>query len=170
MTEYQFVQMTLIRGMDSLIRILEKAELLAKEKGLSEKEILESRLAPDMFPFVSQVRIATDDARRNLFLLAGKEHVKMEDNESTFKELFDRVKKTQELLRSVDANDFDGAEERRISLFWMGGAYVFGKDFVQVYAVQNTFFHIVTAYDIIRHLGGAIGKSDYMGPLPMHNA
>ncbi len=170
MNHYSYIHKTLLGGMDSLLAIIAKAEALSVEKGITEKEILETRLAPDMFPFVSQARIATDDARRNLFLLAGKEHVKMDDTETTFQELKDRVNKTKELLLTLKEEDFVGADERHISLYWMGGAYVLGKDFVEKYPVQNTFFHIVTAYDIVRHLGAQIGKMDYLGSLPMHTA
>ncbi len=70
MTEYQFLKNTLIGNMDALSRILGKGEQLVIEKGMTEAEVLEARLAPDMFPLVSQIRIATDDARRNLFLFA----------------------------------------------------------------------------------------------------
>ncbi len=167
MTQYQYLLSTIISGMDSLSRIVSKAEALVIEKGLTEKEVLEARLAPDMFPFVSQVRIATDDARRNMFLLAGKEHVKMEDTETGLKELQERITRTKELLMTLKEEDFIEADERKISVFWMQGAYVLGKDFVKVYPVQNTFFHIITAYDIVRNLGGSIGKMDYIGGLNM---
>ncbi len=167
MTQYHYLLTTIIGGMDSLARIVEKAELLVQEKNVTEQDILEARLAPDMFPFVSQVRIATDDARRNLFLLAGKEHVKMEDNETTLAMLKDRITTTKNLLLTLSQQDFDGADDRKISLFWMQGAYVLGRDFINVYPVQNTYFHIITAYNIVRHLGGSIGKMDYIGGFPM---
>lgn len=167
MTEYQFLKNTLISNMNTLSRILEKGEQLVVEKGMTENEVLEGRLAPDMLPFVAQIRMATDNARRCLFLLAGKEHVKMEDNETTFTELKERVSKTKELLASISDDDFTGADERKIQLSWMGESYVLGKDFVVEFPVQNTFFHVVTAYGIIRHLGGAIGKTDYIGNLSL---
>lgn len=168
MNEYQFLKTTLISAMDSLMRIIAKAETLTTDGKMTEKDILETRLAPDMFPFVSQIRIATDDARRNLFLLAGKEHVKMEDTETTFAELRERIIKTKALLESITDEDLVGADERKISLYWMGGAYVFGKDFVQQFATVNTLFHVVTAYNIVRHLGAQIGKMDLLGSLSMH--
>jgi hypothetical protein len=83
------------------MRIVEKGELHAKDSGLTDEMLLNARLMPNMFPFASQVRIATDDARRNLYLLAGKEHIKMEDNETTFTELKVRILKTQELVASL---------------------------------------------------------------------
>jgi uncharacterized protein len=170
MTDYQLLHTTIIKSLGSLMRILEKGELHAKDNGLADEVLLNARLAPDMFPFVSQVRIATDDARRNLYLLAGKEHVKMEDNESTFVELKARIVKTQELAATLTDKDFEGADERHVSLYWMGGAYILGKDFVQEFAIQNTLFHIITAYDILRNQGVNIGKMDFIGPMSIHQS
>ncbi len=170
MTKYQLLHSTILKSLEALTRIVEKGELHAKENGLSDEALMNARLAPDMFPFVSQVRIATDDARRNLYLLAGKEHVKMEDDETTFAQLKLRIQKTKELVAALTEKDFDGADERHVSLYWMGGAYTLGKDFVQEFAVQNTLFHVITAYDILRNQGVNIGKTDFIGPMSMHQA
>lgn len=170
MTDYQLLHHTITKSLDSLFRIVEKGETHAKDNGLADEVLLSARLAPDMFPFVSQVRIATDDARRNLYLLAGKEHVKMDDNETTFAELKVRIIKTQELVAALTPNDFEGADDRHVSLYWMGGAYVLGKDFIREFAIQNTLFHVITAYDILRNQGVAIGKMDFLGPMSMHQA
>ncbi len=168
MTQYQLLHTTIIKTLASLMRIVEKGELHAKDNGLADEVLLNARLAPDMFPFVSQVRIATDDARRNLYLLAGKEHIKMEDNETTFAELKERIIRTQEIVALLSDKDFEGADDRQVSLYWMGGAYILGKDFIQEFALQNTLFHTITAYDILRNQGVKIGKMDFIGPMSMH--
>lgn len=91
----------------------------------------------------------------------------MEDNETTLAMLKDRITTTKNLLLTLSQQDFEGADDRKISLFWMQGAYVLGRDFINMYPVQNTYFHIITAYNIVRHLGGSIGKMDYIGGFPM---
>jgi hypothetical protein len=91
----------------------------------------------------------------------------MEDNETTFAELKVRILKTQELVASLTDKDFEGADDRQVSLYWMGGAYILGKDFIQEFALQNTLFHTITAYDILRNQGVKIGKMDFIGPMSM---
>jgi uncharacterized protein len=153
----------------TLTHLLDKAEEHVKAKGIDEKELLDAQLAPDMFPFAKQIRMATDDARRNLLLLTGKEHIPFEDKETTIAELKDRVKRTQDIVNGIDPAGFEGADERKISLYWMGEQYVLGKDFVVENAIPNFLFHVVTAYSILRMKGLQIGKSDYMRKLSMRS-
>lgn len=168
MTQYTVLNITAKKALMTLMHLLEKAESHVKEKGIDESSLLTASLAPDMFNFTKQVQVATDDARRNLCLLAGKEHVKMEDNEKTIAELKERINKTREVIDTLRESDFADADERHISLYWMGGAYVLGKDFVTELAIPNLMFHTVTAYGILRAQGLNIGKADFATGLSMH--
>jgi hypothetical protein len=168
MNNYQLLQSVYLNLLDTLTHLLEKADAHVKEKGIVESALLTAAIYPDMLNFTKQIQVATDDMRRNIRFLAGKEHVKMEDNETSIAELLARVAKTKDVIKELTATDFDGADERHISLFWMGGAHVLGKDFVQQYAFQNSHFHVVTAYDILRKEGVVIGKMDYITNLTMN--
>ncbi len=168
MTQYEALYATAKNSLKTLTHLLEKAEAHAKETGIQESVLLTSALAPDMFNFTKQIQVATDDARRNLCLLAGKEHVKMEDNETTIAELKVRVSKTLEVINGIDTASFKDADERHVSLYWMGGAYVLGKDFVSELAIPNMMFHVVTAYGILRNKGVTLGKQDFINTLSMH--
>lgn len=168
MNQYTVLNITAKKALTTLTHLLEKAEAHVKEKGIEESVLLTAALAPDMYNFTKQIQVATDDARRNLCLLAGKEHVKMDDTEKTIAELKERVNKTREVIESLNETDFALADERHISLYWMGGAYVLGKDFVTELAIPNLMFHVVTAYGILRAQGLNIGKADFATGLTMH--
>jgi uncharacterized protein len=163
MNNYLLLQTVYLNAHDTLMRILEKAEAHVKEKGIEESILLMASLYPDMLNFTRQIQIATDDMRRNIRLLAGKEHIKMEDTETTLQALKDRVTKNKSYVAELVLTDFDGADDRHVKFSWMGEMYVLGKDILEGYAIQNTHFHVVTAYDILRKEGVNIGKSDYIG-------
>lgn len=167
MEKYELALAVTKNGLATLTHLLEKVETHIKEKEITEDSLLSASLSPDMFAFARQIQIATDDARRNLLLLAGKEHIKMDDTEKTVVELKERVKKTLEVIASLKKEDFEGADERHISLYWMGDKYVEGKDFVEEFFFLNFFFHVVTAYDILRKEGVAIGKMDFITKFTM---
>lgn len=164
---YPYIITIVLKQLGALERVLGKAATYSKEKNIPEIAILEWRMFHDMFNFKRQIQIATDDARRNLYLLAGKEHIKFDDKEKTFKELKNRIIKTKKLIQKLKSTDFKGAELRHISLYWMGDSYVRGKEFVNEFLIQNLSFHVVTAYNILRAHGVSIGKADYTGPLSM---
>ncbi len=168
MNNYQLLQSVYLKLSDTLVHLLEKADAHVKEQGIDESTLLTAAIYIDMFNFTRQIQIATDDMRRNIMLLAGKEHVKMEDTETTILELIARVKTSKDYIASLTLQDFEGADERHISLFWMGGKYVLGKDFVQEYAFQNSHFHVATAYNILRKEGVAVGKMDFISGLSLH--
>ncbi len=154
-------------GLKTLLHLLEKVEEHCKEKGMRESVLLEARLAPDMFPFAKQIQIASDDVRRNLLLLAGKEHIRMEDTEKTVAELKVRIEKTLAIVNELTPADFEGSETRHISLYWMGEQYVEGNDFIPQLAIPNFLFHVTIAYAILRKEGVAIGKSNFITTLNM---
>ncbi len=154
-------------ALKTLLHLLDKAEAHVKEKGLDESALLTAQLAPDMFNFTRQIQIATDGARRSLRLLAGKEHIKMEDTEVTIAELRTRIQKSQAVVDELTSADFAGADERHITLYWMGEHYVEGKDFVAQLAIPNFMFHVAMAYAILRKEGVVIGKQNFITALNM---
>jgi len=117
-----------------------------------------------MFPFSRQVQLATDHARGATARLSGRENPKFEDTESTFEELKARIAKTLAFVKSVPASEIDGSEEKDVSITVGGQPRTLkGQRYFLQNALPNFFFHVTTAYDILRNQGVAIGKRDYMG-------
>lgn len=125
------------------------------------------RLTADMFPFSKQIQIASDNAKGMAARLAGKQVPSYEDNETTLAELDARIEKTINYLESLTAKDFEGAEEREARFSWFPGMHMKGGGYLLSYAIPNFMFHITTAYAILRHHGFEIGKSDFLGTLPL---
>ncbi len=144
-----------------------KAEEYVKEKGIPETDLLSARLYPDMMDFTKQVQIATDYARKDLAYLAGKDPVRMEDNETTLSQLKERIQKSLEVVQTFTIEDFANADAQKVKLQWFGENHILGKDFVDEFAISNFLFHVVTAYDILRNQGVAIGKADFIGETSM---
>lgn len=153
--------------LENLAAILEKASVWAKEEGKSEGDILQARLAPDMFPFVRQVQIASDNAKSISARLAGGEPPKMEDTESTLFELIERTRKTIAYLKTIDPAKFDGAEHRHIPFPYVPDTYLLGEEALFQSYLPNFFFHMTTAYAILRNQGMPLGKADFIGALPL---
>jgi hypothetical protein len=150
----------------ALLRILEKAEAHVKEKGIEESSLLQASLYPDMLNFTKQIQVASDYGRKDLALLAGKDPVKMEDNETTLAALKERVQKSLDVVNAFTSEDFAQADTQPVKLFWFPeGVHVKGKDFLNQFAVSNFLFHVVTAYDILRNQGVGIGKADFIGEM-----
>ena len=145
--------------------VLAKADAHASLKKIDASALLQARLFPDMFPLVQQVRIAADFARGVSARLAGMDPPVFEANEQSFADLQALISKTQAYLDSVAAAQIDGQESREIVLRpgtpkerkFTGQPYLLG------YALPHFFFHITTAYAILRHNGVEVGKGDYMG-------
>lgn len=155
---------SMIRFLENLSKILDKAVAQAKDRDLPLSELLEARLAPDMFPFPRQIQITSDIAKLAAARLAELEPPSFPDTETTFPELQARIAKTIDYLKSVPREKFEGAEGRTITLKFPQGEVSFvGRDFVTNFALSNFFFHVTTAYDILRHKGIEIGKMDYLG-------
>ncbi len=167
MEKYELLLNVTKNSLKTLEHLLDKAEAHCKENGIEESTLLTAGLAPDMFNFTKQIQIASDDARRNLRLLAGKEHVRMEDTETTIAELRTRIGKTREIVDELTPGDFAEADTRKITLYWMGENYVEGNDFVQQLGIPNFMFHVAMAYAILRKEGVSIGKSDFITTLTM---
>ncbi len=153
------------RMLKSLSAILDKAEASATARKIDPDVLLNARLAPDMFPLKRQVQLASDFAKGAAARLAGKDIPKWEDTERTFAELKARIQKTLDYLASFRPADIDGAEARDINLtIAQKPATLKGQVFLQSYAFPHFFFHVTTAYNILRHNGVDIGKRDFVGP------
>ena len=149
----------------SLSALLEKGLAHATARKFDPSVLVNARLAPDMFPLSRQVQIACDGAKNGVARLAGLEPPRFEDNEKTIEELRARIARTIDYLKGVPGSAFEGAEDRAIRV--PAGPDKFldfkGLDFIQRWVLPNVFFHITTAYAILRHNGVEIGKRDYLG-------
>jgi hypothetical protein len=143
---------------------LRKAEEHAAAKKIDPAVFVNARLAPDMFALSRQVQSASDSAKGCAARLAGMEVPRYEDTESTFPELQARISKTVAFMQGVSPEAIAGSEERRIVLKLRGQETSFsGQAYLLTFALPNFFFHVVTAYDILRHNGVEIGKADFLG-------
>jgi len=148
----------------NLAAILDKAEAHCAAKKIDPAAITTARLYPDMFAFTRQVQIACDSAKGAVARLAGVEIPKHEDTEQTFAELKARIAKTIDFLESVSASKIDGSEEKEVVLQMRSGERRFkGLQYLLGHAYPNFYFHVTTAYNILRHNGVEIGKADFIG-------
>lgn len=152
------------QGLKGLAGVLDKAAAHAGARKIDPQALLQARLYPDMFPLVRQVQIAADFAKGSSCRLAGVEIPAWEDDETSFAELKTRVEKTIALITSLDRAAFDGAEDRDIALVRRGETTVHkGQAYLLHQALPNFYFHLTTAYAILRHNGVEIGKRDFLG-------
>lgn len=152
------------RMLDNLLGWLSKAQAHATAKKFDAGVLLGTRLAPDMLPFVRQVQIACDAAKFGVARLAGADAPKFEDSETTLEELRQRIQKTIEYISSVPAAQVNGSEQRDITVPGRNGSLTFtGEDYLRQFALPNFFFHVTTAYALLRHNGVELGKADYLG-------
>ena len=155
---------TMIRALSNLSKIMDKAVAQAKAQDIPLSTLLEARLAPDMHPFPRQIQIASDAAKGAAARLANIEAPAMADTETTFPELQARIAKTIDFLKSVSADKIVGAEDREIVMKFPQGEMKFsGRDYLNHFALPNFFFHVTTAYGLLRHKGITIGKMDFLG-------
>ena len=152
------------RMLGNLAVILDKAAAHAEAKKIDPAVLVASRLYPDMFPLSTQVQIATDQAKGCLARLAGQEPPKYEDNETTLAELVARINKTVAFVNTFKPQQIDGSEEKSITLQMRSGPRTFlGLPYLLEFVYPNFYFHVTTAYDILRHSGVEVGKMDFLG-------
>jgi hypothetical protein len=147
---------------------LGKAVAHATAKNLDASVLLQSRLAPDMFPLLRQVQAACDQAKYAAARAAGKEPPSHPDNEQTIEDARKRITTVVAYLDTFTEADFNGAEARTIRLPRWEGKSMTAADYFVEHAIPNFFFHLTTAYGILRHNGVDIGKRDYLGKLSLH--
>lgn len=162
------------RTLNALHAMLDKIDTHAKSrqlewhpKGMQEDALLQSRLISDQFPFVRQVQVACDNAKNGVARLAEKDAPKMEDSEKTIAELKKRIEATLAFLKTITPADLKGKESVKISLVYWGGKHLTGFEYVTQYLIPNFYFHVATAYSIMRKNGVQIGKDDYIGGLDL---
>ncbi|MEE3719780.1 DUF1993 domain-containing protein [Tumidithrix elongata RA019] len=154
----------LIRNLNNLVTILEKGAAHAETKKIDPTVLINMRLFPDMFPLSRQVQIASDIAKRGAAQLAGQEAPKYEDNETTFSELIDRVRKTIAYLETLTPEQIDGSEAKSITIPMRDTSLTLeGLPFLFGFVLSNVYFHITTTYNILRHCGVELGKKDFLG-------
>jgi hypothetical protein len=150
----------------NLSGFLDKAEAFAVERKIDKDVLLNWRLAPDMYPLLRQVQLASDFAKGTAARLAGAEVPKYADEEKSFAELKARIAKTVAFLEGLRREDFDGSEERDIALSVGGRELHFkGQPYLLNFGLPNFFFHVTTAYDILRACGVGLGKRDFLGAI-----
>jgi hypothetical protein len=156
----------ILRTLANLRAILEKAAAHAEAKKIDPSILINARLYPDMLPLSHQVQIATDNAKGAVSRLAGMEPPKYKDNESTFPELVARIDKTIALLETFKPEQIDGSEDKTITLPMHDRTLTFkGMPYLLDYVLPNIYFHVTTAYAILRHSGVEIGKQDFLGKI-----
>jgi len=161
---YQASAPRFVNTLTNLSAILDKAQAHAEGKKIEPAVLLNLRLYPDMFPMKRQVQIACDTAKGAVARLAGVEVPKYEDTEETFAELKARIAKTIDFVKTLKPAQIDGSEEKNIHLK-LGPREVDykGMQYLLGHAIPNFYFHVTTAYDILRHNGVEVAKRDYIG-------
>ncbi len=164
-TMYEFSFTPLKRALNNLSHILEKGEAYALAKDVDPSVLLHARLFVDMYPLSRQVQIATDMSKGAAARLGGVEIPKYEDNENTFAELQARITKTVTFLDSIPAQQLEGSETKQVIITIRKVDLTFtGQDYLLQWVMPNVYFHVTTAYNILRHNGVVLSKSDFLGP------
>jgi len=149
---------------------LDKAEQLAAAKRFDAGVLMNGRLAPDMKDFIYQVQSACDYVKAAVAWLSGQTPPRHEDNEKTIDEVRARIRKTIAFAKSVQAAQYAGADERKVSLSWAPGKVIGGEDYLLQMTIPNVFFHLAMAYAILRNYGVDVGKMDFLGPINLVDA
>jgi len=163
---YDLTVPVLLRGLDRLAALLEKGEAHARANGVSTEEMLGARLAPDMLTLAGQVQRASDTAKLAAVRIGGVENLPMPDEEASFAELGDRIARTRAFLEAVPRAAIDGREAAVITVrIGRGEQTLPVRDYALQWVVPNFFFHVATAYGLLRMKGVPLGKADYIGPM-----
>lgn len=164
---YQASVPVFLRGLNVLAALLEKAAAHAQAAGIDPAQLVNARLAPDMYPLSGQIQRASDAAKFAAQRLSQGEAPKFPDNETTLPQLQQRIADTVAYLQSVTPEQIEGAEGRRITLSFGEFKPEFqGDDYLLTFALPNFYFHVTTAYGILRQAGVPIGKLDFLGTYP----
>jgi hypothetical protein len=162
---YEISIPVLVRGLGILSALLHKGEKHAAAGGIDPKSLVAARLAPDMLSLAGQVQRAGDTAKLSASRLTGTQAPAFTDDETTFEDLQARIDRTVAFLTGIEEASFTDAESREINLGSGDAArHLTGSSYVLTFVLPNFFFHVTTAYDILRHNGVSIGKRDYLWP------
>jgi hypothetical protein len=160
----QFAKM--LRNLD---RWLEAGSTFAEKKKFAPDVLAQSRLAPDQYELIRQVQSACDAAKYAAAYLSGQTAPSHPDTEKTLSELRGRIRTCIQYLESVKPSEYAGAADRRVAPPWLSGKWFRGADYLAQVAVPNFYFHVTTAYAILRHNGVDLGKMDFIGSMPVHD-
>ncbi len=169
MTPHETLQL-FTKTLGNLEKWMDKAEQSAKERSFEVDVLAAARLAPDQFSFAQQVQSACDQAKYARAYWSGKPAPSHPDTETTFAELRERIQKCIGFVATVQEADLVGAEQKKVAPPWLDGRWLTGGDYLVHVAVPNFFFHVTTAYAILRHNGVPLGKLDFVGSLPAREA
>ena len=169
-TTYETLFTILENSCDQMLNVLAKASSSIEQDKINEEEILNSSLAPNMFNFTKQVQVFSDLVLGSVYRLSNNTKPSIVDDEKTLSDLIARVEMTKKYMSEIRPSELNNGEDVEIHLGWMPeGAYFAGTDYAEKYVLQNAFFHLVTAYNILRSKGVEIGKMDYLTNLEMKN-
>jgi uncharacterized protein len=155
------------RSLNAFLGILDKAEEHAQARKFDPTNYLAIKLSPDMFPLARQIQSFCDHAKNSSFRLAGQQPPVKEDKETTIAELRERIKATLDMLKSIDPKAMEGGETREVVIpAGTNKLKLPGADYLLHFAMPNFYFHLTTAYDILRAGGVEIGKRNFMGAVP----
>jgi len=153
-----------VRGLGQLSHLLDKGLAHAQASGIDPTVLVNARLAPDMFTLAGQIQSASDASKLGTARLAGITAPGFPDTETTYEELQARLAKTVDFLQGVDRAQIDGFEERPVTMKARGNELQFtAQRYLLQFALPNFFFHVTTAYGVLRHSGVPLGKMDYLG-------
>ncbi|MEO5692701.1 MAG: DUF1993 domain-containing protein [Usitatibacter sp.] len=168
---YQAAVPTAIRALNNLADLLTKAQAHAEAKKIDESAFVSSRLFPNMFALGKQVQVAADSAKLGIARIAGVTPPSYEDNEATFAELIERCRKTVAYLETIKPEQLDGSEDRVVT--WSSRTAkrsMKAQAYLLSHVLPNIFFHVTTAYALLRHNGVEVGKTDFLGKLDLIEA
>ena len=155
-----------VRQLTSLSNILKTGEAFAEARKIDPSVLINARLAPDMHPLNRQIQVASDAVKGGIARLGEVEMPSYPDTETTFAELQERIAKTIAFIESVPAEKIDGSEDRIITMKIGPNEMSFpGLSYLSHFVIPNFYFHVTTAYNILRHNGVEIGKRDYIGSI-----
>lgn len=155
-----------IKSLKNLETIMELGQAHADAKKIDMTVLLNARLIADQFPLLRQIQIACDTAKLGAARLAGKDAPVHDDKEATWPELKTRIHQVIAFLEGMKPQDFAGAEERKITQPRWEGKWMTGEDYLRHHAIPNIYFHVTTAYSILRANGVDVGKKTYLGEMP----
>jgi hypothetical protein len=161
---YEITVPVMIAGFGNMSKFLDRGRAYADEKGIAHVQLLNARLADDMMSLVEQVQRASDTAKNAVVRVGRVDNVAMPDRETTFDDLQARISATVSFLAAVPPTAFEGQADVELVVQSPGGQRVFtGRSYILGFALPNFFFHVATAYDLLRHMGVPIGKRDFLG-------
>lgn len=163
-TLYDLTVPAFLRGLAALSAILDKGRAFADEHGIAHADFLTARLYEDMAPLTSQIQRVSDTAKGAMVRIGGVDNVAMPDEEASFDDLQARIARTVEFVKAVPREAIDGKEEAKVVLVTPSAEIPFtGRSYVIGFALPNFYFHVTTAYAILRMKGVPLGKLDYLG-------